>query len=217
MSTQAQILANQANSQYSTGPKSDAGKAASSKNNFRHGLTGPFAVLPWENQEEYTTLRNDLLTEHQPATATENILVTEMAQSYWLRQRAVTLQNLCFRSDQPAAGQPKELALYLRYQTTQDRAFYKALNQLLKLRADKRKQEIGFVSQGRRAADDVRRKRHEERREAQEIRSQQMHTARVWLVEAQAQRHETEKRIAELIKIPKMQQSNDPTGLAHAA
>ncbi len=41
MSTQAQILANQANSLHSSGPKTEEGKAISSKNNFRHGLTGP--------------------------------------------------------------------------------------------------------------------------------------------------------------------------------
>ena len=39
MSTPAQIAANQANAQFSTGPKSEAGRAAAARNNFRHGLT----------------------------------------------------------------------------------------------------------------------------------------------------------------------------------
>src|SRR6185437_8184554 len=39
MSTQAQIAANQKNSQNSTGPKSETGKAVSCRNNFRHGFT----------------------------------------------------------------------------------------------------------------------------------------------------------------------------------
>ena len=54
MATDAQILANQQNAQHSTGPKTDDGKAASCKNNFRYGLTGAsFTVLPFEDQDEY--------------------------------------------------------------------------------------------------------------------------------------------------------------------
>jgi hypothetical protein len=224
MSSQAQILANQANAQLSTGPTSPEGKAVSSKNNLRHGLTGPFMILAWESKEEYASFKAELFAEHQPATLTEEMLVEDMAQSHWLRKRAITLQTLCFRTDVPAADQPKELALYLRYQTTHDRAFYKALNQLLKLRSDKKKAEIGFVSQERKAAEEARRKLSEERKqaqekrhEAQEIRKQEMHQARLWLTEAQAERHETEKRIAELVKLPLASQANHESALAEAA
>lgn len=209
MSTQAQILANQANSRHSTGPKSEAGKAVSSKNNLRHGLTGgPFVVFGWENQEEFGALKDELFAEHQPTTLTERMPVEDMAQSHWLRTRAIALQNMCFSRDLPA-DQPKELALYLRYQITHDRAFYKALNELQKLRAQKRRAENGFVSQERKAADEERRKlndqrkeAHEKRRENEELRRQEMHNARVWLAEAQARRHETETSIAELTRLP---------------
>ena len=50
MSTQAQLAANQANAQLSTGPNTEEGKAASSRNNLTHGLTyrgGMFVLLPW--------------------------------------------------------------------------------------------------------------------------------------------------------------------------
>jgi hypothetical protein len=191
MSTQAQILANQANSQNSTGPKSAEGKAISSHNNFRHGLTGPFTVLAWEKLQDFQALEHDLTAEHQPTTATESILVLEMAQSHWLRQRAILLQNTCFiGSTRLDPENEKQLALYLRYQNTHSRAFYKALHELQKLRAEKRKQEIGFVSQERKTAE-------EKRRETKHIHRQEMHEARLWLTEAQAQRHETEIVIAE--------------------
>ncbi len=209
MSTSAQIAANQANSQHSCGPKTAEGKAISSKNNLRHGLTGPFVVLGWENQEDFRKLKNELLTEHQPATLTEELLVRDMAQSHWLRRRAVKLQDMCFRPDVPLADQPKELALYLRYQTTHDRAFYKALNELQKLRAEKRKQENGFVSQGRKTAEEARRKLNDQRKEAQEkrrdneeIRRQEMHNARVRLAEAQARRLETETALPQIPIMP---------------
>ncbi len=221
MSTQAQIIANQANSQHSSGPKTAAGKAISSRNNFRHGLTGPFVVLGWENQDEFTTLERDLVAEHNPATTTENLLVQDMAQAHWLRQRAVTLQNTCFSPDMPAAEQPKELALYLRYQTTHDRAFYKALNELQKLRAEKRKQQIGFESQGRnealQQAAAQRREAQETRRQAAENRAHEMHQARVWLTEAQARRHDTETTIAEAVKMPRATTGKEGLTLKKAA
>jgi hypothetical protein len=190
MSTAAQIDANQANSQQSTGPKSDEGKAISSQNNFRHGLTGTFLVLPWENREKFHAFEQDLIAEHQPTTTTESILVSKMAQSYWLQQRAILLQQSCFSFGSLGVDRPKELALYLRYQGTHERAFYKALHELQKLRAEKRKQEIGFVSQERKTAE-------EKRRETKGVHRQEMHEARLWLTEAQARRHETEIVIAE--------------------
>jgi hypothetical protein len=195
MSTRAQILANQANAQLSTGPRSEEGKAISSKNNLRHGLTGPFMVLAWEKKHEYEQLKADLFAEHQPTTLTEQMLVEDMAQSHWLRKRAITMQTLCFRPDKPDADQPKELLLYLRYQTTHDRAFYRALNELQKLRAQKRKEQIGFVSQERRQLEEQRKEAREKRRENEEIRRQEMHQARLSLTEAQAKRHETEASV----------------------
>ncbi len=214
MSTPAQVAANQANSRLSTGPRTPQGKAAASLNNLRHGLAGPFVLLPWENQEEFQTLEHDLLAEHQPGTATELILVHEMAQSHWLRQRAISLQNTCLSQYDPAAGAPKNLALYIRYQATHNRAFYKALNELQKLRQQKRKEEIGFVSQSRKeereAAGASQQAAAEQRRQAQEVRhqaaadrAQELHQVRVWLTEAQARRHETETTIAQLLKMPR--------------
>ena len=214
MSTAAQIAANQANAQRSSGPKTELGKAVSALNNFRHGFTGAFCILEWEKEEEYDLLYGGLLDDHQPSNNTEKLLVKTMAQSYWLRQRALTLQQMCMDPEKPMCDMDseKQLALYLRYQTTHDRAFNKALDQLLKLRADKRKQEIGFESQERKQAEQavatVRREAQEKRREAAEKRAEEIHQARVWLIEAQAQRHETEIVIAKALKMPRAERSD---------
>ena len=148
MSTQAQLAANQANAQLSTGPRTGEGKAASSRNNLSHGLTyrgGMFVLLPWENAKEYDQLVVDLKSEHRPTSRTEMILVERMAQHHWLRDRAGLLQANCFADD--GSIDEKRLTLYLRYQTTHERAFHQCLNDLLKLRAEKRKAEIGFEAQ----------------------------------------------------------------------
>jgi hypothetical protein len=179
MSTQAQVAANQSNAQRSTGPRSAEGKAIASMNNFHHGFTGQFQVLPWEDQDEYDTLFVNLHGEHKPSTLTESVLVEKMAQSLWLTKRALLLQHHTFNPNVPECDDPKQLALYLRYQTTHDRAFHKCLNELLKLRAEKRKAEIGFESQQQKKADQT-------RREATENRKQELHRYTVLLAEAKA-------------------------------
>jgi len=126
MATDAQISANQSNAQLSTGPKSESGKAASSQNNFKYGLTGSsFTVLEFENQDEYDRVLCGLRFEHQPATMTESILVEKMAQSYWLSKRALYLQDQCATDEELTLEQQgRQLALFIRYQTTHDRAFH---------------------------------------------------------------------------------------------
>ena len=44
-------------------------------------------------------------------------------------------------------------SLYLRYETTHTRAFHKSLNDLLKLRSERRKTENGFEAQSRQQED----------------------------------------------------------------
>jgi len=147
MSTAAQITANRENSQHSTGPRTPEGKNASSQNAVRNGFNGRFAVLEWEDASAFHQLLEDLRQEHQPAATTEKILVDRMAQHLWLSQRAQHLQDQYIENDE------KRFSLYMRYQTTNDRAFHKCLSDLLKLRAEKRKIEIGFVSQKQKEAE----------------------------------------------------------------
>ena len=141
MSTAAQVTANRENAQHSTGPKTPEGKNASPQNAVRNGFNGRFAVLESEDATAFETLLNSLRDEHQPSTTTEHILVDRIAQHLWLSQRAQHLQDQYIETDE------KRFSLYMRYQATNDRAFHKCLSDLLKLRAEKRKVEIGFVSQ----------------------------------------------------------------------
>ena len=178
MSTEAQVTANQANAQFSTGPKSDAGKAASSRNNLRHGLTGKFQFFGPEESSQFDRFLAELLDEHQPATPTERLLVEKMAEHAWLGKRALVLQESVLISSQPLSERKSELALFLRYQTTHDRAFQNSLNQLLKLKAEKRKAEIGFETQKLKQAEEV-------RKQTNENRKQELHTWKVLMAEAE--------------------------------
>jgi hypothetical protein len=71
-----------------------------------------------DSNEDFDELYEGLRAEHQPESPTEILLVESMAQHYWLKQRALRLQSLCFDGDE------KQLGLYLRYQTTHERGFY---------------------------------------------------------------------------------------------
>lgn len=138
-------LANRANAQHSTGPTSTAGKLASSRNSLQHGLASGRVIVAGEDPSQFEALLHDLIAEHQPATPTEELLVQEMAESFWLTQRALRLQNECFTD---TGVDEKRLALFLRYQTTHDRAFYKALTALLKIQKQRARDfKLGFVSQ----------------------------------------------------------------------
>jgi len=227
MATEAQISANLQNSQHSTGPKTESGKAASCQNNFKYGLTGAsFTVLDFEDQDEYDHVLSGLCFEHQPATMTESILVEKMAQSYWLRKRALYLQDQAHRAfgarcarikedcatdeDLTLEQQQKQLALFLRYQTTHDRAFHTALNSLLKLRAEQRKREIGFESQKRQEA-------AESRRESAEKRKQDLHQFAVLLAEAKVDHQLVLTSKAKLEGIIATTRENTPTQAQKAA
>ena len=148
MATPSQLVANLANSQKSTGPVTTEGKQASSKNRTTHGLcyhNASFFLTDDESEEHYQALLAKLRAEHQPQTETEKIIVRRMTQHEWLRARALRFQHCCLFEDQHIPAK-EHFALYVRYETTHERGFFKCLNELQKLRAERRNARIGFES-----------------------------------------------------------------------
>lgn len=147
MATILQFEANQDNARRSTGPKTGPGKAVSARNALRHGLASGMLIAPWECREDYDALLADLVEEHRPATTTETILVHQMAQHHWLAQRAIVLQQQSLHSGQDLTDTAKRLDVFVRYQTSNERAFHKSLATLTKLQNERTNGQIGFVSQ----------------------------------------------------------------------
>jgi hypothetical protein len=172
MASAAQIHANQANAQHSSGPITEEGKARVSQNRLIHGLTGHFAVASYECPDQFKQLCAEIQNENQPQNTEEQRLVDAIIQHYWLVQRALSLQSMLMFSGNLDADDQKKLALYLRYQTTNERSYHKARTELQNLRKQKRAEDIGFESQNRKAAE--------------EIRKQEAHAARVRLTTARA-------------------------------
>jgi hypothetical protein len=120
------------------GPRTPEGKAISSLNNLKHGLTGSFRILGNESQKEFDLLLTTMLESHQPETAIEFVLIEKMAAHIWLSRRAQRLQDFALSED----DLPR-LGVYLRYQTTNDRGFDKCLSTFNRMK----KERIGFKSE----------------------------------------------------------------------
>lgn len=92
MSTRAQITANQANSKHSTGPHTEEGKAKSSLNAVKTGLTGRTVLLPGDDIEAYQQHVAGLEAQYQPATDAEKLLVQTIADTEWRIARLPALE-----------------------------------------------------------------------------------------------------------------------------
>jgi len=154
MSSPAQILANQANAQHSTGPVTEEGKARVAANRITHGLTSSdFRLLPWESVDQYVEYATSTKAEYNPQTREEERLVDGIIQHYWLMQRALTLQHpFLLKGSVLNPAEQKTLGLYMRYQSTNERAYFKALRELRTIRKQKTAEQNGFESQKRQQA-----------------------------------------------------------------
>ena len=140
----AKMAANVANALLSTGATTQAGKATVSQNATKHGLTGKFQVLPGESQKDFDALVAGLMQSEEPADQEEVQYVQYMAEATWLSRRAVRLQDQAILTMQ--CGTPeeqkqarKDLALFLRYMTTHDRAYSRYATELRKHRNERRR------------------------------------------------------------------------------
>jgi hypothetical protein len=135
----------------STGPTSEEGKAVSSRNAVKHNLCSK--KLSGADLEEFNEVRAKLEEEWEPSSETERMLLEQMALSQWRMGRALEFELAVFdqesgfgrsTGDRCRCAEPEStfdasaLALVLRYRTTAERAFYKALTELQRLRASMR-------------------------------------------------------------------------------
>ena len=98
MSTPAQAAASIANSKFSTGPSSLAGKQTVSSNALNHGLASSHPAhiaLPGE-EAAFAAHLESYRQAYAPANQPEEDLVRTLAESYWRLQRAHKLENALF-------------------------------------------------------------------------------------------------------------------------
>ncbi len=152
MATPAQINANRANAQKSTGPRSAEGKSASRFNALKHGIDAASPVIPGEDPAEYEALAADYRRDLCPRSPTEVFHVDTMLRADWLKRRLQLVEADLYRtllaetpgaslaaallSDSPAA---KLLARTQRQIAAFERTWHRANNELTRTRAENAK------------------------------------------------------------------------------
>jgi len=134
---------NRANSQHSTGPRTESGKSRSALNALRHGLTAASPVLPSEDRAAYDSHRRQFFDEYHPATPTESQLVQELIDTSWRLNRIPLIEaKLLSGADGLAIIDAHRLLANLGVQGHRlSRQFQKALENLRDIQADRRDRE----------------------------------------------------------------------------
>jgi hypothetical protein len=98
MATPAQINANRANAQKSTGPRSVEGKSASRFNALKHGIDAASIVIPGEDPADYDSLAAQYQHEYRPQSASESFHVDTMLRADWMKRRLETVEADLYRT-----------------------------------------------------------------------------------------------------------------------
>jgi len=155
MSTHRQSETARANGAQSHGPVTPQGRATSSRNSLRHGLSSQTIVLPGESAEDFQSLIDSYIEQFQPAGAVEADLVQTLAAARWRLRRLQRMETEMFelemlnrRADinaefteisdtervawvfQKMANEQKCLNMVLRYEGTFTRSYDRAFKQL---------------------------------------------------------------------------------------
>jgi hypothetical protein len=92
--TPAQIEASRQNGAKSKGPATEQGKARSSQNALKHGLSAhKIVVLENESEEEWESFKASFVAKFRPRDFVEEQLVLEMAVNRWRLQRSWAMQT----------------------------------------------------------------------------------------------------------------------------
>jgi hypothetical protein len=139
MPTLAQIAANRRNAKKSTGPKTDEGKAAASRNAIRHGLTARHVVCREEREEDFAEFREALWQSLAPADAVEEQMAERIVLLSWRLRRTSRAERGIINEDPGTKLGPyadwiarafdysaKEMTRLARYEANLDRSLGRA-------------------------------------------------------------------------------------------
>jgi|GEM_PF-1158857 len=96
----ARTLANRENAKKSTGPKTEKGKAASSKNRLAHGLCSASLIIGGETAADFEALLASVKKAYNPINDEEAMLTDQLAQALWRFNRAQRVETRVFQLGQ---------------------------------------------------------------------------------------------------------------------
>ena len=127
------VLRKDRNALKATGPRTVEGKAASSRNSLKHGLTARQVVIPGENQANFDQLLAGIADDRNPEGELEIQLVGEIAACTWRLARArareaevLETRGDLFTSSDTGAGEGFDRLL--RYMGSIERQLNRALS-----------------------------------------------------------------------------------------
>src|ERR1700722_6041719 len=91
--TDAQLEANRNNAKKSTGPRSIEGKSRSSKNSWKHGLTGATALLPSDDRAAFDLYVAGFLDPPHPGSLLEHEICRDVADAHWRLRRIHSVET----------------------------------------------------------------------------------------------------------------------------
>jgi hypothetical protein len=127
----ARIEANRQNAQHSTGPQTEAGKAASSQNARRHGLNSATLFIPADCQEEFLGLHQSLFAEIRPVGELQAQFFEQLVHASWNINIARRLLAAAL-----AQMDDRKIANANRYVNQYERSFARALKEIKALQTD---------------------------------------------------------------------------------
>ncbi len=157
MSSQRKIDAARANGALGRGRKTPAGLARSAQNAYRHGLFASCVLLKEESRDNFEELHRQFRDRFLPVDGVEDGLIEEMVSSFWRMRRVCAMETTLMKSNiqdqgdtdpalRPAyaftslAASP-EFNLLHRHEARLQRMFQRALDNLMRLREDDRREE----------------------------------------------------------------------------
>jgi hypothetical protein len=141
MATVAQTIANRANAQKSTGPRTPEGKAIVAQNAVKHGLLAQGGVIKGEDWGEFELFRGRMREDLGPLGTLEGMLADRVVNLAWRLRRAERLetaalatleeQHAARTTDKPAGDSPDEREAALARLIVEDFRYGKVLDRLL--------------------------------------------------------------------------------------
>jgi hypothetical protein len=137
MTTPTQAESNRANARRSTGSRTAAGKARSSRNALKHGLRAEAALLPGESDADWREHREGVLLSLGVKGALETELADRVALALWRLRRVGPCDAATAARELPADGRPEPdenlLDKIMRYESHLARQALRALQTLERL------------------------------------------------------------------------------------
>jgi len=140
-SSPAQLAANTANAQHSTGPRTPEGQARSSQNARTHGLTARDLIIAPHEREEFEELLSGYQSGVKPQGAIQQTLFDELIGAAWNLRRVRRMESaLCsdtsYQDQMKDDELQKKLDRLARHKTRIERTFHRSLKELKALQTN---------------------------------------------------------------------------------